>query len=109
MFATGCSKKNQSSETPAAPPPVAAAQPAPATPPSPTVVNSQPAVAASNTNGLPDLRPLNQALIGWIISNQRHPATFEEFAASGDIPIPPLPAGKKYILNDRGLISIVNR
>ena len=108
MFAVGCSKKNQSSVTsaPPAPPQTDAAQPAPAAPS--TVVNSG-TTAAVTTNGLPDLRPLNQALIGWIISNRRHPATFEEFAASAGIPIPPPPAGMKYTLNDRGLISIVNR
>jgi hypothetical protein len=109
MPATGCHRKNQDSEIPAAPPPTTQtdASPAAATTP-PTVGNAEPA-AASVTNALPDLHPLNQALIGWIISNQRHPATFEEFASSTDIQIPPLPPGKKYVLNGRGLISIVNR
>jgi len=89
-----------------------ASQPTPATPP--TVANSQPqqpqpALATANaTNATPDLRPLNQALIGWIVQNRRHPATFEEFAASADIQIPTPPPGKKYILNGRGLISLVN-
>lgn len=73
------------------------------------MANSQPEVAANATNAVPDLRPLNQALIGWIIQNRRHPASFEEFAASANIQIPPPPPGKKYVLNGHGLISLVNR
>ncbi len=108
MFAAGCNQNHQGSATsaPPAPSPPDTAQPASAAPSS--VVNSG-ATAAVTTNGLPDLRPLNQALIGWIISNRRHPATFEEFAASTDVPIPPPPTGMKYTINNRGLISIVNR
>lgn len=108
MFAAGCGKKNQSSETPAPPPPVAAAQPAPATPP-PTVANSEPVAAASPTNGLPDLHPLNRALLDWIYQNNRRPASFEEFAASANIQIPPPPPGKKYIVDSRGIIILINR
>ena len=109
MLAMGCHRKEQSSEIPAPPPPATQTDAAPAAPAAPpAAVNSEPA-AAGDTNALPDLRPLNQALIGWILSNQRHPASFEEFAGSTDIQIPPLPPGKKYILNGRGLISIVNR
>jgi hypothetical protein len=108
MFAVGCSKKNQSSVTsvPPAQPQTDAAQPAPAAPS--TVVNSG-TTAAVTTNGLPDLRPLNQALMGWVYQNGRRPANFEEFAASTGVPIPPPPAGMKYTFNSRGLISIVNR
>ena len=109
MLAVGCHRKEQSSEIPAPPPPATQTDAAPAAPAAPpAAVNSEPA-ASSVANALPDLRPLNQALIGWILSNQRHPASFEEFAASTDIQIPPLPPGKKYVLNGRGLISIVNR
>jgi hypothetical protein len=83
MLAMGCSQKKTGAEIPAAPPPPTTqtdASPAAAATPS-TAESSEPA-AANATNGLPDLRPLNQALIGWIISNQRHPATFEESAAA---------------------------
>jgi len=110
MLAVGCNKKNQSAETPAAPPPSTqpdASQPAPAA--QPTAVNPAPAAAANTTNGLPDVRPLNGALMEWVMQNQRRPASFEEFAASANIRIPPLPPGKKYTLNGRGLISIVDR
>lgn len=109
MLALGCKRNKQDSEIPAPPPPATQTDASPAAPATqPTAVSPQPA-SSSVTNALPDLRPLNQALIGWILSNKRHPASFEEFAGSTDIQIPPLPPGKKYILNGRGLISIVNR
>jgi hypothetical protein len=109
MLATGCHRKNQSSEIPAAPPPTTQSEASPAAPAiQPTAVNSSTTVA-STTNGLPDVRALNGALMEWVIQNQRHPASFEEFAAGANIQIPPLPPGKKFILNSRGLISIVSR
>ena len=78
----------------------------------PTPVGSSPApspapAAITNSAG-PDLRALNQALIGWRIQNRRVPASFAEFAASAGIQIPPPPAGKKYVINSHGLISLVN-
>ena len=112
ILAVGCNKKDQGSGTNAPMPPAQtnASQPVPATPPTVADSQPQPALTAANaTNAAPDLRPLNQALIGWIMQNRRHPATFEEFAASADIQIPPPPPGKKYIFNGRGLISLVNR
>ena len=108
MLALGCKRNKQGSEIPAPPPPATQTDASPAAPSTQSAAGSSPA-AAGDTNALPDLRPLNQALIGWILSNKRHPASFEEFAGSTDIQIPPLPPGKKYILNGRGLISIVNR
>jgi hypothetical protein len=108
MLALGCKRNKQDSEIPAPPPSATQTDASPAAPSTQSAAGSSPA-AAGDTNALPDLRPLNQALIGWILSNKRHPASFEEFAGSTDIQIPPLPPGKKYILNGRGLISIVNR
>jgi len=108
LLAAGCGRQAQS-PTPSAPAPqdTSASQPAPATPT--TVANSEPAPVATATNAAPDLRPLNQALLGWIVRNQRHPANFEDFAATAGIQIPQPPSGKKYIINGRGLISLVNR
>jgi len=107
LLVAGCSKQSQSQAPSASTPQnVDASQPAPATPT--PAVNSEPAPAATATNALPDLRPLNQALLGWVIQNRRHPANFEEFAASANIQIPPPPPGKKYVLNSRGLISLVD-
>ncbi|HLX96135.1 MAG TPA: hypothetical protein VKU37_10370 [Verrucomicrobiae bacterium] len=111
MLAVGCHKQSQvaAPETPPPAQPTNASQPEPAN--QATVVNSQPppALDANTTNALPDLRPLNRALWGWVAQNGHRPANFEDFAATAGIEIPPLPPGKKYILNDRGLISIVNR
>ena len=70
--------------------------------------NSQSASAASATNTMPDLRPLNRALMQWVMQNHRAAANFEEFAASANIKIPPPPPGKKYVINSHGLINLVN-
>jgi len=106
ILAVGCHRKDQGTEAPpAVPPPTQtdATTPAPASP--------VPAVnpGTATTNALPDLRPLNQALLSWRLQNRRVPASFEEFAASTDVPIPPLPPGKKYVINSHGLISVVDR
>ncbi len=57
---------------------------------------------------MPDLRPLNRALMQWVTQNHRAAANFEEFAASANIQIPPPPPGKKYVINSHGLINLVN-
>lgn len=106
-LAAGCGKQAQSPAPPApAPQDTNASQPAPAAPATP--VNSGPALAATATNATVDLRPLNQALMGWVYRNGRRPANFEEFAASAGIQIPPPPPGKKYSITGRGFISLVN-
>ena len=74
----------------------------------PTPVVSTPAPAAITNSAGPDLVALNQALLDWRVQNQRVPANFAEFAASANIKIPPPPPGKKYVINSRGLISLVN-
>jgi hypothetical protein len=108
MLAVGCRKQSQS----AAPEMPLPAQQTNASPPVPanqaTAVDSQPPPATA-TNAPPDLRPLNQALINWIFQNNRRPASFEEFAASAGIQIPPPPPGKKYDIDSRGIIILVNR
>ena len=111
LLVAGCSKQSQSQAPSASTPPDAnASQSAPpATVSTPPDVNaSQSVPAATVTNGQPDLRPLNQALLGWVIQNRRRPANFEEFAASANIQIPPPPPGKKYVINSHGLINLVN-
>lgn len=47
--------------------------------------------------------------MGWVYQHGRRPANFEEFAASAKVQIPKPPPGKKYTINHRGLISLVNR
>jgi hypothetical protein len=105
LFA-GCSKPAQTS---APMPETNAAQSAAESPSTqPTPVASTPAPAAITNSAEPDLVALNQALLGWRLDNHRVPANFEEFAASANITIPPPPPGKKYVINSRGLISLVN-
>jgi len=107
LLAAGCRKQAQSPTPPApAPQDTNASQPAPAAPN--TAVNSQPVPSATATNATVDLRELNGELLSWILQNHRRPASFEEFAASSGIQIPPPPRGEKYIINSRGLISLIN-
>jgi hypothetical protein len=70
--------------------------------------NSAPPPAPMSSAEIAQLQPLNQALMGWVLQHQRGPTNFDEFAASTDIKIPPPPPGKKYVINSRGLISLVN-
>jgi len=106
LLTAGCGRQAQS-PTPSAPAPQdTSAQPAPATPT--TVANSEPAPVATATNAAPDLRELNGEMLSWTMDHHRRPASFEEFAATANIKIPPPPPGKKYILNGRGLITLAN-
>jgi hypothetical protein len=107
--AVGCGK--QSTPASGAAPPQNAT--VPATPTATTVSTaptapSQPAApdAANDTQRV--LQGLNRALMRWMIQNRRHPRTFEEFAATANTQIPAPPAGKKYALNARGFIVLVN-
>lgn len=109
LFA-GCSKP---AETAAPVPDTNAAQSAAdsaSTQPTPVASSPapNPAPSAVTTNAGPDLVALNQALLGWRMQNRRVPSSFAEFAASANVTIPPPPAGKKYIINSHGLISLVN-
>src|ERR1700677_1006277 len=70
--------------------------------------NPGPVVAANPDDSQKMLQGLNQALLGWMIRNHRHPKTFEEFAGSADMQIPDPPAGEKYALNSRGFIILVS-
>ena len=107
LLAAGCGRQAQSPTSSApAPQDTSASQPAPATPT--TVANSEPAPVATATNAAPDLRELNGEMLSWIMDHHRRPASFEDFAATANIKIPPPPPGKKYILNGRGLITLAN-
>lgn len=89
-FSAGCSHKNE--------------QPAP----SPQQTNS----SISNTNAAataePDLAELNRAMRRWLIANRRPPKNFGEFAATAGVPIPPPPAGKKYIIAPNMHVELVD-
>ena len=68
----------------------------------------QPAAAAV-PNGQPDIEELNRSLLRWLMANRRPPKDFEDFAATAGVPIPPPPAGKKYIIAKNMHIQLVNR
>lgn len=109
LFA-GCSKSahNAAASTPI--PQTNASLPATESQPAQTVrANSASTPATTAKHAAPDLRPLNQALMGWVYQHGRRPADFKEFAASAGVKIPPPPSGKKYVINGRGLISLVNQ
>jgi hypothetical protein len=64
---------------------------------------------AVQANGQPDLPELNRAIRRWLMANHRVPANFDEFAATAGVPIPPPPAGKKYVLRKDMHIELVNQ
>ena len=57
----------------------------------------------------PDLAEINRTLIRWIVRNRRPPGSFAEFASSAGAPIPPAPAGKKYIIGGNMHVQLVNQ
>jgi len=111
VFVVGCGKKSET-------PPVSTNAPAPqasqaATPPeSPgPAPNSQPAPATPAGNAStasPDLQALNQQMIRWVVANHQRPKSFEDFVARANIQVPPPPAGKKYVIDKRGFIALVD-
>jgi hypothetical protein len=92
MLAAGCGKK---SAEPAAGP--TATQPA-----------NQGDATTNATNAAPDLQKLNHAMMQYVARNHYKPASIEEFAAKSGIEIPPPPPGKKYTMNSRGFIVLVD-
>jgi len=60
-------------------------------------------------NGEPDLTEINRAMVRWLVRNQRRPASFADFAATADAPIPPAPAGKKYVLAPNMHVQLVSQ
>jgi len=61
---------------------------------------------AANPDGGANLKQLNHAFVKWIATNHRRPASFEEFVAASGLQIPAPPAGKKYVIDQNGLINI---
>jgi hypothetical protein len=112
IFASGCGKGNS-------PGPAAGATPSPtqavqdSSPPTASAarVNSQPVPAAPATNvasAPPDLRQLNQELIKWVVQNHQRPKSFEDFVARANVQVPPPPAGKRYVIDKRGFVALVD-
>ena len=110
--AAGCSKtSSQPAPAPQVPPLAANSAPisstaAPATAPAPMANSTLPATADS---GAPTtLQSLNRAMVNWTRTNHRHPQSFEDFASTANIQIPAPPPGKKYTLNGKGFIVLVD-
>lgn len=103
LGACGCGKKATQQATPPPAPAPEAQTPAAA---QQSQTATQPTAAASNE---PDLPEINRALIRWIVGHKRRPANFEEFAATAGTPIPPPPAGKKYIIGGNMHVQLVNQ
>ncbi len=106
-FCGGCKKSEPEQvtttsevSTPSAPP-----QPQP----SPNQPVGQPQATLAQPDGQPDLAELNRTLIRWIVAHKRAPASFEDFAATSGVQIPPPPAGKKYIIAKDMHIQLVSR
>jgi hypothetical protein len=72
----------------------------------PPTVQSAPTVRA---NGEPDLAELNRSLLRWMMRNHRRPQTFEDFAATAGVTIPPAPPGKKYVIASDMHIKLVSQ
>jgi hypothetical protein len=55
------------------------------------------------------LEELNRELRRWLVSNQRTPASFEEFISSSRMEVPPPPPGKKYVLTRKMRVELVKQ
>lgn len=109
MSSTGCRKAGSSASNVSAAESNAVAAAAQDHEPvySPTPAVTAPVVAP---DGEPDLVELNRSLLRWVMVNRRKPASFEDFAATANVTIPPPPAGKKYMINPSTMhIVLVNK
>jgi hypothetical protein len=59
--------------------------------------------------GEPDLHALDQAMLRWLVANQRRPSSFQEFAATAGVTVPPPPSGKMYAISSSGHVILVDR
>ncbi len=104
----GCSKNNnppQPSQATSNPPATVVTTNLP--PLTPPAAVTMPAPVAAN--GEVDLPELNRDLRRWIVSHRQAPKSFEEFAATAGVNIPPPPPGKKYVLTKEMHIQLVNQ
>jgi hypothetical protein len=112
LVATGCGKSKSATVQMSGSSPVEDTNPPPVTNQMPVYqqpASANPATAAVQPAAGPDLRELDRGLIRWIVSNHRRPGSFEEFAATANITIPPPPTGKKYAFDHTMHIQLVDR
>ena len=100
LFSSGCGQKKTDAKTIAVDPSAvtdstpASAVPPPAVRPQPVSPQASAEVAA------PDLGAVNQALHVFIFQRKRLPTSFEELVSAGYVKtMPPLPAGKKLVID----------
>jgi len=65
--------------------------------------------APENGNMSKTLGDLSQAVRSYIVANHRQPTSFEDFVANSHITVPPAPPGKKYALDRRLRVILVNQ
>ena len=107
LCSTGCGKK-KSEAPPVDAQPAAAEAPSPTQPPRSSTEHLAVAPLATPT-GEPDMAELNRTLLRWVLGHRKKPASFDEFAASANVPIPPPPAGKKYAIDGSMHIVLVKQ
>lgn len=73
------------------------------------VVPTDSGEAKPQASGPPNLEQLTHELHQWIGKKQRLPKNFEEFAADNASRIPPPPEGKKYAINSKWRVVLVDR
>jgi hypothetical protein len=111
LFAAGCGNKESSAPAAGTATSTATTTPETAstpTPERPVLAPPNPEAAAAANKKATIVQQLNRAMIGFRMQNHRNPASVEEVAAFAGIQLPPPPAGKKYALNARGLVVLVD-
>ena len=63
---------------------------------------------AASTYADANLAELTRELRRWIVATKKRPTSFEDFATSAKITVPPPPAGKKYSISKEMRVELVN-
>ncbi len=106
---TGCGHRQTADKASTSPPPGTNQSAATAGTPLPASTQAAILPSLAQPNGEPDMGELNRTLLRWVLANRRRPASFEDFAATAGVPIPPPPAGKKYIIGKDMHVILVSR
>ena len=110
MFAAGCGKgKSAAPAAGATPRPAQDTNAAPAATSSDRSQSSPVASTDTTTNGQPDLRALNRQFISYELENHTHFKTLEEYETAANVQFPLPPAGKKYAIDRKGYIALVDQ
>ncbi|HEV2330228.1 MAG TPA: hypothetical protein VGY56_15710 [Verrucomicrobiae bacterium] len=109
-IAAGCGKSSSppAANPQAAPPPANSVTVSSTPAPAPAELPIPQSTTTTNSTSLTTVQFLNRAMVRWMRTNHRHPRSFEEFASTANVQIPDPPPGKKYALNGRGFIVLVD-